>query len=76
MAVFLFDPLEREEKPSNIPGGICWLNLTPVLWSVFFIIAGPQIWGDTSEYGYGGIQRDTAGSSKVDHDLAGYSGIL
>ena len=20
-------PLEEEDKPSNIPGGICWLNL-------------------------------------------------
>ena len=27
MAVEFLDPLGRGEKPSNIPGGICWLDL-------------------------------------------------
>ena len=42
-----------------------------MLWSIFFIISGPQIWEDMGEYeGYGEIQRDIAGNT------AGYSGIL
>ena len=55
----------------------------PVLWSTFFIISGPQIWGDIGDMaGYSrikrGIQRDKAGYSRIwriQRDTAGYSGI-
>ncbi len=41
-----------------------------VLWSISFIISGPQIWGDMGGTG------DMAGySGKIQRDTAGYSGI-
>jgi hypothetical protein len=45
-----------------------------VLWSIFFIISGPQIWGDIGGCeGYGGIQWDTAGYSGIQRDTARYA---
>ncbi len=54
-----------EERRNHIRGAYSEL----VLWSIFFILSGPQIIPDIRGYGgYRGIQRDTAGYSGIQLD--------
>ena len=76
--------VEQNVNLSGRPAQITYSK--PVLWSIFFIRSGPQIWGNMADMadmagdtaGYSGIQQDTAGYGRysgIQRDTTGYSGI-